>query len=275
MRRSRRAAITLAGASLMAGVMGAGCGSSTPVGALFPHAYAATINAKSAKITTAFDVRTAKGTLTSTGSGVADWGQRRTQVTQTVTTPGRAPVSVSEVSDGTDVYLQVPLAARPALGGKPWVRVSLAPYVGSQGGTEDPSQILSVLNAQSSSVTKLGSDEIGGVRTVHYRAQLDPTKVAPGAGPAARQMLAQLPALTGSSTLPVDVWIDGTGKARQLRYSLTLNHPPAGASPAAGQAFPETVTMTLGLSDYGVPVQVTLPPADQVSTQSLPGLPGS
>jgi hypothetical protein len=256
-------------------VIAAGCGSSTPVGALFPQAYAATMNAKSAKLTMAFEIKTPKGTVTSTGSGAADWGNRRTQLTQTISAPGAAPVSVSDVSDGTDFYIQVPPAARPALGGKPWVKLSFAQFVGSRGNSEDPSQILAVLNAQSSSVTKVGTEQIAGVRTTHYRAQLDLSKVAPGAGPAGQKLLAQLPALTGSSTLPVDVWIDATGKPRQLVYSATLKQPPAGASPAASQAFPETTTITLDLSDYGTPVHVTLPPADQVSSQSLPALTGS
>jgi hypothetical protein len=254
-------------------MIGAGCGSSTPIGSLFPKAYAATINAKSAKVTIAADIRTPKGAVTSTGSGGFDWGDRQGQLTQSTAVPGTGSVSVTEVIDGTDLYVEVPAAARSAVG-KPWVKVSLAQLEGSPG-AQDPTQILSVLNAQSTSVTKVGTEQIGGVGTTHYRAQVDLTKSAPNAGPAAQRLLTQLPALTGSSTLPMDVWIDGTGKPRQLRFSLTLNKPPAGASPAAAQAFPETTTVTLGLSDYGTPVHVTVPPPDQVSTQSLPGLTGN
>lgn len=259
-----------------AALIGAGCGSSTPIGALFPTAYASTINAKSAKVTIAADIKTPKGAVTSTGSGAIDWGAHQAQLTENTSVPGAAaPASVTEVIDGTDLYVQLPPAARSALGNKPWFKVSLAQFEGQQGGSQDPSQILSVLNAKSSSVTKIGTEQVGGVSTTHYRAQVDPTKAAPNAGPAARKLLAQLPALTGSPTLPIDVWIDGTGKARQLRYSLTLNKPPAAAPPTASQAFPETTTITLGLSDYGTPVQVNVPPPDQVSTQTLPGLSGS
>lgn len=260
---------------LTVAMIGTACGSSTPIGSLFPSAYAATINAKSAKITIAADIKTPQATATSTGSGVVEWGNRQGQLTENTVVPGRAPVSVTEVIDGTDIYVQLPAAARPALGGKPWIKVSIAQFGGSQSGATDPSQILSVLNARSSSVAKVGTEQIGGVDTTHYRAFVDLSKAAPGASPAAQKLLTQLPALTGSSTLPLDVWIDGSGKPRQMRFSITLNKPPAGATPAASQGFPETTTITLGVSDYGTPVHVTVPPPDQVSTQSVPGLTGS
>lgn len=251
MRQGRRAGITFLVGCVTAAMLATGCGSSTPIGSLFPAAYASTINAKSAKITIAADVKTPKGELTATGSGGIDWGNRQAQLMETTIVPGSTPVSTTEVIDGSDLYVAVPPSARAALGGKPWIKVSLAQFEGSQRGAQDPSQILSVLNAQSSSVTKVGTEPVGGVATTHYRAQVNLAKGVPGASPAAQKLLAQLPALTGSSTLPIDVWIDSAGKPRQLRYSVTLNAPPAGASPSASQAFPETTTVTLGRATTG------------------------
>ena len=115
----------------MAAMIGAGCGSSTPIGALFPAAYGATINAKSAKLTISVNIKTPKGAVTSSGSGGIDWGTHQAQVMQSVTVPGAAPVSTNEVIDGTDLYVAIPPAARSKEGGKSWIKVSLAQFQGS------------------------------------------------------------------------------------------------------------------------------------------------
>ena len=58
----------------------------------------------------------------------------------------------------------------------------------------------------------------------------------------------------GMSTIPVDVWVDGKGLLRQESLSLSLGQGLQNA----------TMKMTFDLHDFGEPVSVEVPPADQV-----------
>lgn len=262
------------GAVVVAVAMAAvGCGSSTPAGSIFPKAYGATVGAKTAKLDLNIDVTTRQGHLTSTASGVISFPGRLARLDQT-TNVGSRSVPTTEIVDGSDLYVQIPAAAQARLGGKPWLKVSIAQYQSASSGSRDPSQTLSLLEADSSSVTKVGTEKIDGVATTHYRAQVDTAKASARASAAGKRLLSELGSLSGSSTLPVDAWIDHHGMLRQLSYSVTLQHPPAGTPALAGPAFPVTTRVVLGLSHFGTPVTVSPPPADQVSTQSLSSLTG-
>jgi hypothetical protein len=149
---------------------------------------------------------------------------------------------------GPTMYLNAP-GLTGADGGKPWVQVGLAQYDQKEGtsglgslSTGDLSQILGVLRQHSSSVTKLGSATIDGVATTHYRAMLTGTYTSTSSSGAP---------VSGTASWPVDVWVDGQGRLSQLRLQL----------PFFGIEMSNTVT----LSDYGSPVSVTPPPADQTA----------
>ena len=280
---ARRRSLGMAAAAAAAAVSLAACGSSAtkaaggaPVahagdGAVLTTAYDEAVAAKSARMTLSATVTTPAQTVTTSGSGIFDWGRRLGQLTFTIPLQAQS-TSITAVLDATTVYVQVPGAARSAVGGKPWLKFDIS-GLGSSG-SDDPAQTLAVLEASSTSTQDLGPATVGGVATTHYQAQVDPAKAAAKASPAAQKLIAQLPALTGGATFPVDVWVDAHGLPRQLGYVITIQKAPAGSATAAAQAFPETVRVTMGLSDYGTPVTVTVPPADQVSTQSLPGLTG-
>lgn len=257
-----------------------GCGSSGstsatnaagPAGeqAVLSTAYRRVVSAKSAKMNLNVSVNSAGKATVVTGSGAFDWARRLGQMT---VQPAGQPTSLTEILDGSALYIQVPGPAAAQLG-KPWLKLDLS-GTSTSGAYNDPAQTLAVLESSSSGVTNLGPQVIGGVPTTHYRAQVDPTKAAANAPASAKKLLAQLPALTGGATFPVDAWIDAQGRPRQVSYTITLQKPPAGSPPAAAQAFPETTAMTMDLSDYGTPVNVTVPPPDQVSTQTIPGLTG-
>jgi hypothetical protein len=57
-----------------------------------------------------------------------------------------------------------------------------------------------------------------------------------------------------SGTIPVDVWVDGAGRVRRETMSFSYGKALRGAQMA----------MTMNFSDFGSPVTVTVPPADQV-----------
>lgn len=102
-------------------------------------------------------------------------------------------------------------------------------------------------------VTTVGTESLDGADTTHYRATIDPSKVAGSlAGLGGLSGLRDLGGLTGptgagtASTIPVDLWVDGEGRA--VRMTQTL----------AGEGA-EKVTWQIDLSDFGAPLSVTAP----------------
>ena len=59
--------------------------------------------------------------------------------------------------------------------------------------------------------------------------------------------------------MPVDVWIDGDGLPRRMTVDMGATFGSASAGEDAG------ATMTIELFDYGQPVDIEIPSADEVT----------
>jgi hypothetical protein len=165
--------------------------------------------------------------------------------------------SVEERIIGGDLYIQ-----SGALTGGKWLQTSLP--VGISGDTStsgstqltsaDPAQTLDYLRA-AGTVTDVGSDTIDGVAATHYHADIDLSRyvaMLPAAQQAAAQQgIASFEQETGTTTLPIDVWIDASNLVRQMQFDLSL--PNQGS-----------VSLSMTLSDYGSQPAVTAPPAGDV-----------
>ncbi len=248
-------------------------GGSGDLGAVFTKAYAGTIDAKSASVTfTEMEKSASQAALGAsvTGTGAFDWGthQGRLSISETLANQTQ---SIDEILDGTDVYVKVPAGNKEA-NGKPYVKVSVAGLIGSSGGSGDPTQALSLLEARASKVTRVGTQTISGTPTTQYHATVDPTQLAAAAPPAARQALQAV----GVGAVPIDVFVDSSGRAKRIAEAVTLTKAPAAASSAAlpATAFPLTVNVTMTFGDYGTPVAVSVPPPDQVTAVNVPALSG-
>jgi hypothetical protein len=88
------------------------------------------------------------------------------------------------------------------------------------------------------------TDALDATATTHYVATVDAEKV--------RRALPGGAGGLGGSTVPVDVWVDADGLVRRV-------HVSAGAAGGRGG-----MEAQLDITDLGVPVDVTAPPADQV-----------
>jgi hypothetical protein len=108
-------------------------------------------------------------------------------------------------------------------------------FVPGPGGTT-PDRLLVDLIKASKKVEKLGSEEIRGVTTTHYRAHLDEMKLG----------------ADGDSSVAVEAWIDEQGLPRRVRV------PSGGDGDAAAVA---------DLFDFGVPVDVEVPPASEIVSE--------
>jgi hypothetical protein len=179
---------------------------------------------------------------------------------------------VEVVQDGDVAYLRFPAIDDRLPRGKSWIREGkgdtsyrggfdfdqLEQFAGS-----DPRKVLESLRAVSSDIETVGTEQLRGVETAHYRAKLDPAELmkvtASGQAPTG-SLVDQLTAQSGLGPVPVDVWIDATGLVRKLALSFEASRPGTSDSGA--------VSMSFELWDYDEPVVIDLPPASQVADAS-------
>jgi len=156
------------------------------------------------------------------------------------------------------LYMQLP-ALDQYLNGKTWVKADLGALAQKQGidlnqlfqaaGNEDPTRALQMLESVGN-VSKVGTATIDGVDTTEYSGTIDVQKAAAALGPSYEKLL------NGSkvTSIPVDVWIGSDGLVRRLHEHLSYDVNGTQA----------TTDLTMNLNDFGSPVTITTPPADQV-----------
>lgn len=220
--------------------------------------------------------------ITISGSGTVDKASRSGKFSFTLGgLPTIGSLALNEVITSTTIYVQLPpqLAslASSALGGKSWIKIGLQQAGVSSGSlaglsnpaTADPSQYLTYLRGVGAKVTNLGTATVVGRATTHYRATIDLStivgKLPPADRAAASAGIAALEKSTGSSTLPIDVWVDGQSLIRQMELNLDLH--------ASGST--STVNLTIEIPSYGPQPAPSPPPAgDVVDASALSGLLG-
>jgi hypothetical protein len=116
----------------------------------------------------------------------------------------------------------------------------------------DPSLYLAYLKAASGEVDEVGTEDFDGTQVTHYLATIDLERALEEA-PASQTGTIQALIDAGTSSLPVDVWIDDDGLVRRLFVEFA-----AGDQPGTG-------SVALELSDFGTDVVVEPPPSDQVT----------
>jgi hypothetical protein len=95
-----------------------------------------------------------------------------------------------------------------------------------------------------------GKESLRGEETDRYNLTLDSNVMT-------EPILPELGGTVEAST--ADVWVDGRGRARRIRYSLDVSLTPTELSPGAA-----TATQTMEFFDFGVSVKVQEPPAEDV-----------
>jgi hypothetical protein len=169
-------------------------------------------------------------------------------------------------------------------GGKQWLAVDLNQIATNQGNSglgqllasapSDPSELLVYLTAVEGQVKTVGPDTVDGVPTTHYDATIDLDKVAaldPGAASTTKQLEQQL----GTNSLPIQLWVDQQNRVRRISVDENIAHPVPGSTISGGTSTTGTndtnlnigsvhVTFTVTLSDYGTPVHIVAPPADEI-----------
>jgi hypothetical protein len=177
------------------------------------------------------------------GRGAVDFANQASTFALTMHVLGQTE-TLQMVQDGQTVYVSIPQITQ-LVPGKSWASVSNTEHLPDAGslspflGAGNPSDILKQLSAHGATVTPLAPSTIDGVAVQGYRV-IPPSRVG------------------GSSAGPphtaLDVYIDGANLVRRVNLSVS----------GTAESMPMNVDATLDLSDYGSPVTVTPPPADQV-----------
>ena len=177
----------------------------------------------------------------SSAQGVFDFGANQGEFVEAI--PGIGSIRIVAVGDS--LYVQQPVQV--AGGQHPWLKTSrsAAPQAGpGHVGFVDPGRVSDLLRLPAHGVRKIGIEPLAGASATHYHATLD-------ASGSRRRVLGGI----AVRSLPVDVWVDGTGLLRQFSYSLDASKlESGGGAPATG-----TVVYTLSLDDVGVEVVVSPP----------------
>lgn len=142
--------------------------------------------------------------------------------------------------------------------GDSWVKIDLSDpdsLFGMIGKATDPEVMFKAMESPKE-LELIGSEDVDGVATNHYRITMDPSKyLAAMEFPAA--MADMLP-----QELVTEMWVDADNLPR--KFAQTLEVPSA----TGGAATSSTTEGTY--SDFGTDVEIEAPPADQV-TENFPG----
>jgi hypothetical protein len=161
-------------------------------------------------------------------------------------------------------------------GAKPWIKFTKGQEGADSFSTDtlfgtDFCEVSQVLTGVIGNVEKVGTEDVDGTRTTHFRATVDLAKAAEAAGTSA-EGLKELMGSVGTKEVPIEVWVDGDGVVRRVQLSFSdfdLTGVAAGAAGGAGGAgeAPKKVSATfrIDITDVNKPVKIDLPPADQVA----------
>ena len=151
--------------------------------------------------------------------------------------------------------------------GKSWLSIDLsslqkaagAAPSGDLGGLgNDPAVELQMLAQEGNTVVATGPSTIDGVAVQGYSVQISAAAVANELKNAdLPSWLRQAASQVKAQDTTMDVFVDQAGLLRAVRMHV---------KETLGSEASSDVTMTIGLSDYGAPVTITAPPADQVES---------
>ncbi|HEY3607621.1 MAG TPA: hypothetical protein VGL06_08980 [Pseudonocardiaceae bacterium] len=230
-----------------------------------------TTAAGSARIATATQVGVGRASLPITATGVIGFAGQTVDLTETL--PGNQGTGETRFVDGV-LYERLPGALVSGLsGGKPWLALDVNTLSGQGGNLQpliadvptDPSTILGFLRGAGDQVDTIGPETVDGTPTTHYTVLIDLDKAAEGQNTQAQNAVHVLEQQLGTHTIPAQVWLDGEGRLRKIAMRETLTGAATSTPPTTTPNGNISFDFTATLSDFGVPVDITAPPANQTT----------
>ena len=196
--------------------------------------------------------------VTATGNGSVDFANDATQVNLVYNgAPGVNGMQVTERYTGGNAYLSLPQIST-VLPGKSWVDVPIGSST-LTAGSSNPAALFQILQSEGDVVTPLGTSVVNGASVQGYHVmiteaglqkRLGETNLPPDFAQTVQGMF-------GSGGLQMDVFVsDANGMVARVAVDMHMS--------VAGQSIAAKVVEDT--SNFGVPVTVTAPPADQVAS---------
>lgn len=253
-------------AGLLAGVALAACGSparpASPRAAVM-DAFARTVSTGSAHVDAVVVAVEGGRTFRIQTTGVVDLHDDTAELTSSL--PNIGTVDVRLLPGALYEKLPAGIAAQVP-DGKSWLALSLAhlsavlaksPRLAalvSAATSDNPGAELSLLaKGAISSARPVGPAVVDGVATTQYTVVLDATRLTQHLSATERS---DLQALINGKSLTLQVWVDGSGRVRQVSFAERISAAVGGG--AAG-----STSVTLDYSHFGPAVHISPPPADQ------------
>jgi hypothetical protein len=190
--------------------------------------------------------------------GVADMA--RQQLSLELPIPGQDE-AIEMIVEGRTLYMQVPEEGRADLGvSTPWISIdteragqAVSGITGGLGGTSDPSDALAGLRGVAEGgVRRIGTEELRGVETTHFQAEVDLRRALEESGAIADpEAFQRFAAQLGGGAATYDVWLDGDGLVRKLRFG----------TPVQGSE----VSVAMELYDFGEATVARIPAPEDVT----------
>jgi hypothetical protein len=205
-----------------------------------------------------------------TAEGVADFASQKVAMTMDLGALGeQAGMGKMEmVSEGTTVYMKFPNHKQLGLP-TAWLKMDLEKMAGLEGMeslsqmNNDPSQSLEMLRGVSDEIEEVGTEDVRGTSTTHYKADINVDKALAEMPEEARASFKRVYADLGVQTLPAELWLDDEGLLR--RQKVTVDMSKAKGAAAAGPQAPTEMVMDIEFYDFGAEVDAEPPPASEVT----------
>lgn len=240
-----------------------GGGGGSPVAAV-QAAYSATTAVKTAKVHFSQTVDMGSRKMSMKGNGVINFTAPAVQMTMSMSGMSGLMQGKKTAVRMVDGVYYVKLPKIPGMGKMPgnfempeWIKLdpgSLAKKTGqkmpSSMRTENmksPAAMLALLRGASEKVTKVGTEQVRGVPTTHYKLTVNVKQLANKRGMGHR-MASKMAKMVGR-TMPVHVWLDDRNRVRRQMLDLSISKDGKTAK----------MHMVMELYDFGTPVQVKAP----------------
>lgn len=166
------------------------------------------------------------------------------------------------------MYMKMPDELASQMDGKTWIKISADgtdPLSQQLGGTfdqlteqSDPRQTLDYIQ-QAGEITKSEETTLDGQDVTHYWIELDYAKISDEMADSAGITKEQAKMLADKvGKLPMELWLNGDNLPVQVTMDMGKIMEAAGAPGGQGG------TMVMKYTDWGAPVNVEAPPADQI-----------
>lgn len=270
-RRNRRRALPVAAlaatVAIAGGTYAATRGSDSTVDQARPaasvtqlvHGAASSVEqAKSSKFAMTMDMQFAGQSMQITGDGAFDYKSQAGDITMTIPSAG----TMRMVMEPGTLYMKMSGELAEGLpGGKPWLKIDLD-KLGQMSGIDlqslmeqaqqqNPAENLKMLT-DAAGITVVGHEKVRGTPTTHYAGQVTMADMAKFYKGQLADQLDQLGSRIAKQAIPVDVWIGDDGLPRRMAMSFAVEGTM-------------TMKMQMDMFDFGTPVHVSPPPADQVT----------